>query len=534
MPSNSSPTTLTDLFAEIQHLPFLFVGSGLSRRYRGLPDWKGLLEHFAKIIHPTNPLALQIFTGTGAEPDLPAAASAIEKQFNSLWLSSADYADEREKHQELVRNNVSPFKIEVAAYFNRSKNLTGDKTIEDELALLKNVSKRSIAGIITTNYDSLLESIFENYRIFVGQQPLLFGKTQGVAEIYKIHGCCSEPDSIVLNAEDYKDFEKRNAYLAAKLLTIFVEHPMIFLGYNLGDDNIRSILEAIIYCLGTENLGKLKQRLIFVEYTPDDLPEPVVSTHSIQFEGNSRALELTKIRMNGFLPLYRVLQSKKYQYNPRLLRQLKRDIYHLATTNEKVDRFRIADIENDDEISKAETLVGIGVIPVDTPGVNGHDGHNIPENWVLFEDVVLENAKLNVKSLVEGALEKLLIHNSYSLPICRYLGIYKKEFGKIPPNLRAIKPKKLEKLLNKTLITEKKKKPDLTVEGILKDTTLAADKKLAQLPLADDLESSVPQIESFLKKYLEENPGILHKENPGSKTNLRRMIKIYDFLKYGQ
>lgn len=364
MPAPSSSNALKELFAEILHLPFLFVGSGLSRRYRGLPDWKGLLSHFAEKIHPGNPLALQVFTGAGADPNLPAAASAIEKEFNKLWFSAPGYAAERERHQDSVRAGISPFKIEVAAFFSRSKNIKGDKTIEDELALLKNVSKRSVAGIITTNYDSLLESIFENYKTFIGQEPLLFGETQGVAEIYKIHGCCSRPESFVLNAEDYLDFGARNAYLAAKLLTIFVDHPIIFLGYNLGDENIRSILEAIIACLGSANLGKLKQRLIFVEYTPDPLPEPIVATHSIQFQGSSRALELTKIRMNGFLPLYRVLQSKKYQYNPRLLRQLKRDIYHLAATNKKVDRFQIADIEDDAELSKVETLVGVGVIPV--------------------------------------------------------------------------------------------------------------------------------------------------------------------------
>jgi len=533
MTASSSPTTLKELFAEIHHLPFLFVGSGLSRRYRGLPDWKGLLEHFAAKIHPGNPLALQIFTGTGADPDLPAAASAIEKEFNKLWLSAPEYAVERERHKDSVRNNVSPFKIEVAAYFARSKNITGDKTIEDELALLKNVSKRSIAGIITTNYDTLLESIFENYRTFVGQQPLLFGETQGVAEIYKIHGCCSQPNSIVLNAEDYKDFQKRNAYLAAKLLTIFVEHPVIFLGYNMGDENIRTILEAIIHCLGPQNLGKLKQRLIFVEYTPDDLSAPVVATHSIQFEGSSRALELTKIRLNGFLPLYRMLQSKKYQYNPRLLRQLKRDIYHLAATNEKVEGFHIKDIEDDAELSKVEMLVGVGVIPADAPIANGQ-GHNIPETGKLFMDVVLENADFDVKSLVEGALETLLKHNSHSLPICRYLGIYEKKYGPVPACLISSKPKKLEKLLSKTLISNRKKRPNLTVEGIIRDAAMPDEKKLADLALASDLKTSIPQLEAFLTTYLRKNPEVFHDPNAALKTNLRRMIRIYDFLKYGQ
>jgi hypothetical protein len=533
MPAHSSPTTLKELFAEIHHLPFLFVGSGISRRYRGLPDWKGLLEHFAAKIHPDNPLALQIFTGTGSNPDLPAAASAIEKEFNELWLKASEYAVERERHKDAVRNNISPFKIEVAAYFARSKNITGQKAIEDELALLKNVSKRSIAGIITTNYDSLLESIFENYRTFVGQQPLLFGETQGVAEIYKIHGCCSQPNSIVLNSEDYQDFQKRNAYLAAKLLTIFVEHPVIFLGYNLGDENIRTILEAIIYCLGPQNLGKLKQRLIFVEYTPDDLPEPVVATHSIQFEGSSRALELTKIRLNGFLPLYRVLQSKKYQYNPRLLRQLKRDIYHLAATNEKVEGFHIKDMDDDAALAKVEVLVGIGVIPADGSAVNGQ-GHHIPETGELFMDVVLKNANFDVKSLVEGALGTLLKHNGSSLPICYYLGIYEKSHGQAPAGLNASKPKNLEGLLSNTIIANKKKRPDLTVEGVIGDSTLPDEKKLSDLALANDLKTSIPHLETFLTTYLQKNPEVFHEDNSALKTNLRRMIRIYDFLKYGQ
>ena len=215
------------------------------------------------------------------------------------------------------------------------------------------------------------------------------------------------------------------------------------------------------------------------------------------------------------------------------LRQLKRDIYHLAATNEKVEGFHIKDLEDDTELSRIETLVGIGVIPVDAPIINGQ-GHNIPEPGQLFMDVVLQNADFDVKSLVEGALETLLKHNSNSLPICHYLGIYEKKYGPVPACLISSKPKNLEKLLSKTLIANKKKRPDLTVAGIIGDTAMPDEKKLADLALAGDLKTSIPQLEAFLTAYLRKNPEVFHDPNAALKTNLRRMIRIYDFLKYGQ
>ena len=120
------------------------------------------------------------------------------------------------------------------------------KELQHELDILTS-PQTIVDGIITTNWDLLLENLFErdNYKVYVGQGHLLFSNPQKIAEIYKIHGCCKDPKSLVLTRSDYDDFHKKNPYLAAKLLSIFIEHPIIFIGYSLDDENIRSILCSI-------------------------------------------------------------------------------------------------------------------------------------------------------------------------------------------------------------------------------------------------------------------------------------------------
>ncbi|RYZ84602.1 MAG: SIR2 family protein [Proteobacteria bacterium] len=399
----------------------------------------------------------------------------------------------------------------------------------DELSCLGSVAKRSVAGVITTNYDGLMEEVFKGYAAFVGQEQLLFGQTQGVAEIYKIHGCCSQPDSIVINQVDYEAFEKRNAYLAAKLLTIFVEHPIVFLGYSISDPNVVAILRAIIDCLSQKNLHVLKQRLIFVEYSPTYLEEPIIAEHSLAIDGGTRSIKMTKITLSDFLPLFSEIHALKFHYNPKLLRQLKRDIYKMVTTNEPVDHFKITDIENDEDLEKVEVLAGVGVV-IET---GGDRGHHIPEAGELFCDLVFDDKNFNVKSLVENALSKLQRSYSHSLPIHKYVAAYRRELGEEPPPAVLADCKtSIDGFLSQALRIARRESPIASIEDLNREAP-SDEKWLEMFPRLAHPEKVLEPIREFLANFITNNPRVFQ-EDKTVKTTLKRVIRIYDWLKYGQ
>ncbi len=194
-----------------------------------------------------------------------------------------------------------------------------------EIEMLKTLCAKSISGIVTTNYDTFLDKL-TNFTCYIGQTELLTSTTQGIAEIYKIHGCVSKPDTLVFDEFDYQNFVDKMKYLSAKLLTIFLEYPVIFLGgYSITDTNIRSIFDAILDCLDDGKKALLKDRLFFVEYSGNKNPEYEISSHTISL--GSRYLEMTKIKMDDYSILYNSMQRYQMKIPMRILRHLKQAFF---------------------------------------------------------------------------------------------------------------------------------------------------------------------------------------------------------------
>lgn len=271
--------------------------------------------------------------------------------------------------------------------------------------------------------------------------------------------------------------------------------------------------------------------MIFVEYSDAANHVSEIAEHSVSFKGGTRSIKMTKITLNDFLPLYSELLAQKYQYNPKLLRQLKRDIYKLVTTNEPVERFQIQDIEDDAGLERVGVLAGVGVV---TLNAGAERGHRIPDAEELFCDVVCGNGNFDLKSLVEGALVKLQKSHSHFLPIHKYVRAYQEQFNARPPD-ELVKDcrSSLDELLSEFLKRQRDSNPIESIEELAQQAP-TKEKWLELFPRVRNVEACLPQLEIFLQDYLRSCPEAIRTGKQTDKTNLKRVIRIYDWLKYGK
>ncbi|MFQ9509529.1 MAG: SIR2 family NAD-dependent protein deacylase [Lachnospiraceae bacterium] len=533
--SSNVHNELKNTIASFKQLPYLFVGTGLSKRYANAPNWDELLYNIWKIVNPDKRRFdfERLRQGIGMKPNFqsgnmnseekkyyinPILATEIECKFLDLYYSPSEnfYSTifTEDENKEILHNNYNPFKYYIANVLKRVK-LDNSLNGYNELIHLVN-NKNKFAGIITTNYDTLLENIFDDFSVMVGQDNMIVANSFNIFEIFKIHGCINNPNSIVITESDYNYFNDKLKYLSAKLLTIFVEHPIIFIGYGLGDVNIRALFKEIAMCLTSEQLNKIKENFIFIS--------PAFGKK----ESSSKRELYGKIIINEFIledysVLYKSMSHIQSTIPIKLARKLQDMVCDYVYSVEAKNTVIFGDIDSPD-IDDNKTAIFFG--RSETVTNIGFSYFTIDE---ILEDVLFDNKSyLLSEQLIEKTFKSIRSNAGTTLlPIYKYIFKLNYPIDKVPQNFNIIddyddaniQPNSTDKKYTKEGIYYNK------IEQIIEAYPDHIPKQVANIKYSAK-SIQVDDLEDYLKKHF-------YTDNYKKyKSQFRKLIALYDFKKY--
>lgn len=518
-------------------LPFLFVGSGFSKRYLNLPDWEGLLKHIANLVSPEPYYYLEKHQIISEEINkeenynefMTRLCDEISLDLSKIWFRDSKFNDSRSEAGEAIEEpGFYPLKFEVAKFI-KSHGLI-EESLNSEFELLKSITQASIGGIITTNYDSLLEETF-GFTTYDSQDALLFNPSYEISEVYKIHGSVDRPNSIIINSSDYRMMEDKNKYLAAKLLTIFIENPLIFIGYSIQDEDILKILNDIAVCLSREQLDELSKRMIFIDYRPGTQGY-VMGTWSVPFSKGG-SISVTKIELDSFVPLYNTIANNKSSHIlVRILRQIKSLVYDLVISESPSEKIKVYPMDNIIESDSIEVVAGVGVLQMAEVGseIISEKGYSSVSAQDIFRDIVFDDGNFDNYRLVSESIPSIARSVSYSLPIYKYTA--ELDDSIIPEVVK-------ENLINKKSASDfisgqsKRHGTVFTSTSEIINSSIENIKKLRELSALGG-RNSIEEFQEFLKLILSNDEDPLNNKTRGFNTELKRVIKILDYLKYSK
>lgn len=332
--------------------PILFIGTGFSIRYLdNAYSWDELLKHITTII--TN--------------DSKSYLDLKSKYFSNGIVSYDSLATEIEiMFEEYVKHNTTDDSLKAVNdifYENMEKNIKISRLkiyislILSELSYKQNMqeeltelikTRKNIGSIITTNYDKLVEDIFE-FNPLIGNDILL---SNPYGSVYKIHGCVSKTQDIIITQDDYIRFEQKHELIRAQLLSLFTHNPIIFIGYSVSDVNIRKLLKTIFTYVepNTELASKIKSNFLLIEYEQGST-NTTINDYDVLLD-NDVTIRINKLKTDNYLSVYKELSNLRLAVSAMDIRKVQsivNEIYSGGEINVKI----VDDIEtlrNEDKV----------------------------------------------------------------------------------------------------------------------------------------------------------------------------------------
>lgn len=521
--------SIFDILIEKNEFPIVFIGSGISKRYLDkYPSWEELLEELWENVSDSNFFAhlnrirkkiVQSEVKDESEIDFlvnTVVASEIEEKINNEFYNEEIVIDGLEQ-EDAYKQNISPFKKLLSNRFAKYKL---KENYEDELREFKNMLMKAQI-ILTTNYDTFIEESYNSVskyglKTYIGQQGF-FQQTLGYAELYKIHGCTKEPSSLIISKEDYKNFDNNSILISAKIISMLLNSPIIFLGYSLTDRNVRKIIKDFTGSLSETEKVELEKRLILVQWEKDlkDIKEEVIIDQDL-------GCRLTVVRTDNFLDVYKKISQINQGVAPSEVRRYQHVIKRLIVERGKAGKLNTI-LVSPSELGDIEKIIGNKNIVVaigDSKII-----FNMPNIVDYIYDYISEEVEQNIDIMLRFIASQQ--YNSI-LPIMKYVTEENIRISSICDSEK----EKLRKRLNRQgniktqmdLLPCKEKYDD--IESIIKEN----------LPKYKEYSLIAYNIKSFkhtqVKNYiLEEVKKIKDSGEIKVDTGLRRLALIYDLRK---
>ena len=482
--------------------PVLFIGTGMSLRYlKNSYTWDALLKYISFELTGTNEYYYDIKSKYEDDRgyDYPKIASELEKGFNES-VKSERYGKFKVINDTFYENmdknkNISRFKLYIA-HLLKSYELKDE--MHQEIVELKKIRK-NIGSVITTNYDSLIEDIFD-FKTLIGNEILL---SNPYGSIYKIHGSLEEPNRIIITAEDYKDFNERYELIRAQLLSLFIHHPIIFLGYNIGDENIKDILKTIFTYVdpNTVEAEEIRKNFLLVEYE-EGLNNQEIAQHDIDMKGFS-TIRINKIKTDNFIEIYKSLSDLVLPVSAMDIRKVQSIVKEIYAGGD----IKVSITEDIDSLQNGEKVLAIGSLK--TIKYEFHTTSEMMENY--FD--IIEEANHQLLRLID----KLTVQNNQYFPIFGFYTIQNniRNFEKI----KEIQINKIRNFLDNPIHIDECYS---TIESIMVNDGIAQSRK-ANLILHGVLKG---------RFTLEETGYYLRDFDDKKTTEYRRLLCVYDYKKY--
>lgn len=343
-------STILKNLVEMKRLPVLFIGSGFSKRYlKNYPTWIELLKEVAELIGLNDvQFEAHIQKIRSLHPDYKnseiyaALATVLSDLLTTKLINQEINIDKilTQEEKEKYLNGTDCFKLLISKKFLNFE-INSDK--EEELKDLSKIQNK-ISSVLTTNYDNFLKNvIFTNSEQFISQDDLYFSEHTNYAEIYKLHGDVSFPNSIIITSNDYNSFNKNLKLLTAKVMTLLCDFPIIFLGYSLSDENIKAIFYDFINSFGPDVKIKCKDKFIFIEYKKDE--QGFIEGEKI-FQYNGSDITVKTIKTDNFSDVFKYIDMIHPVNSSIELREIKKSLKKLIVSSEKGEGLPFANINN--------------------------------------------------------------------------------------------------------------------------------------------------------------------------------------------